>query len=106
MQGPLTELRADDEVENASAELVVNAPHLRQYGLRAADDHLAECHAVGEIAPRRALPLGQGVGAVIARLPHPSAMVLFWSTRLIRGGSALMSANASSSVSATWNMAR
>jgi hypothetical protein len=42
MQGPLAELRADDEVENAGAELVADAPHLREHGVRAADDHLAE----------------------------------------------------------------
>src|SRR6516165_12625399 len=77
MQGPLAELRADYEVENAGAELVTNAPHLREHGVRAADDDLAELDAVDELAPRRALPLRHGIGAVIARLPHAfSGLVL------------------------------
>src|SRR6516162_10828257 len=70
VQGPLPELRADDKVENAGAELVTNAPYLREHGVRAADDDLAELDAVGELAPRRALPLRHSIGAVIARLPH------------------------------------
>src|SRR5215469_13117393 len=70
MQGPFTELRAYNEVKNAGTELVADAPHLRQYGVRATDDHLAEFDPVGELAPRGALPLRHGIGAIIARLPH------------------------------------
>jgi hypothetical protein len=55
MQGPLAEPRADDEVENAGAELVADAPHLREHSVRAADDYLAERDAVGELTPRSAL---------------------------------------------------
>src|ERR1700730_14677007 len=71
MQGPLAELGADDEVEDAGAELVADAPYLLEHGVRAADDYLAERDAVGELAPRRALPLRHGIAAVIARLQYP-----------------------------------
>src|SRR5499425_2685128 len=61
---------ADDEVENAGAELIADALHLCEHGVRTADNHLAEGDAVGEIASRRALPLRHGIGAIIVRLPH------------------------------------
>jgi hypothetical protein len=54
MQGPFAELRADDEVENAGAELIADALHLCEHGVRTADNHRAEGDAVGEIASRRA----------------------------------------------------
>ena len=62
--------RADDEVDDAGAELIADAPHLRQHGVGAADDDLAGRDAVGKLAPRGALPLRHRIGAVIARLPH------------------------------------
>src|SRR5262249_46648129 len=70
MQGPLAELRADDEVENTGAELVADPLHLSKYRIRAADDDLAERDAVGELASRGALALRHGIRTVIARLPH------------------------------------
>ena len=50
MQGPFAELRADDQVENAGAELIADALHLCEHGVWTADNHLAEGDAVGEVA--------------------------------------------------------
>jgi ChrR-like protein with cupin domain len=50
--------RAPSQVENAGAELVADAPHLREHSVRAADDHLAAMRSASGLQHARARAAG------------------------------------------------